>query len=662
MARKSKRAEPEEELPEEPETEETQELDAAEPAEGEAAEETVDVESDAPSGRRGKRDVGGKAARQPSGPSGRKSQATAMLLCAFLGALGADRFYTGRIALGVVKLLCSLVALSMFFVRSEGLSPGFKASTAISLGVVAFVCLLALQLYDLVLIGMGRMSDKYGQPLERGGADKPNPDGLCQGRAFLLSFFAGLIGTDRFYVGSKVFGGVKIGLLVLGLILLIVASPHWVGFHKYEIAYRLDGEVKRKQIEAGNGQSLLTKAAGDAGAQRVEDEDFKALMQWRKMELKDPLPGAEEKLLDVCAAVVDSKVTVIAYPTEADLKACQDANAKYYEDMATVLPLPAREIARQLGLDRVTKKYNLPDAWDSALSSVYPDSTDPERPAAAPAPEGGDGAAAPEEAAAPAGDAAEKPAAVAAVGNPAPLAATLARIDPGTRTETVAELANVDYGGTVEEELLKTRMRMLHGLTGDWGEKSPYQVVAAYINQFPLQSGREGGTLLTVALVLLGAAILLWKIDMLIFGMGGAKDVKGKALSLDPAYAVVHCEECGEQMVVDLRQPNLTHVVCRYEECQGYCPAPDPGVVEEVEKYRDQVLPHTVLALTFGAATVAIASALLATLFPDALGNYLVAPDLEMAQQLLGGGAFVTFCVTFWQLIEAERSRPVCEF
>lgn len=69
-----------------------------------------------------------------SGEKSDKSNMTALLLCIFLGELGIHRFYVGKIGTGILWLL-----------------------TAGLLGIGALV--------DIILIAMGRFTDKDGRVL-----------------------------------------------------------------------------------------------------------------------------------------------------------------------------------------------------------------------------------------------------------------------------------------------------------------------------------------------------------------------------------------------------------------------------------------------------------------------------------------------------------------
>ncbi|MEZ4298585.1 MAG: TM2 domain-containing protein [Polyangiaceae bacterium] len=107
----------------------------------------------------------------------KRDQATAFLLSALVGTLGADRFYLGQTGLGVAKLL-----------------------TCGGFGIWALI--------DLFLIAMGKVTDVDGLPLAREPVVGTSERG--QTTAFLLSYFLGFLGVDRFYLGHTGLGVAKL--------------------------------------------------------------------------------------------------------------------------------------------------------------------------------------------------------------------------------------------------------------------------------------------------------------------------------------------------------------------------------------------------------------------------------------------------------------------
>lgn len=122
-----------------------------------------------------------------------KDQSTLFLLSVFAGTLGLDRFYLGQTGLGIAKLL-----------------------TCGGFGIWAMV--------DMIMAGAGGLRDAQGRML-RPAAMVGSPT-KSQGTAFLLAYFGGTLGLDRFYLGQTGLGVAKLltcgGLGIWALIDLVL--------------------------------------------------------------------------------------------------------------------------------------------------------------------------------------------------------------------------------------------------------------------------------------------------------------------------------------------------------------------------------------------------------------------------------------------------------
>lgn len=133
---------------------------------------------------------------------GQRDWIVAVLLSSFLGFLGADRFYLGLIGSGVAKLL-----------------------TLGGFGIWAII--------DAVLIIGNKLPDENGiLPYKKEPPKELVESGQVSRREWLValmySIFFGWMGADRFYLGQKKVGAVKLG--IFALIIISVVAMMLVGF------------------------------------------------------------------------------------------------------------------------------------------------------------------------------------------------------------------------------------------------------------------------------------------------------------------------------------------------------------------------------------------------------------------------------------------------
>ena len=132
-----------------------------------------------------------------------RKHSAAVVLSVLLGWLGIDRMYTGRVALGILKLLFGWLTLGIW------------------------------PIVDVILMGSGKARDGTGNPLiahddgtpsqPRSGESPPQPATASHKHfaAVVLSVLLGVLGIDRMYTG-------RVGLGILKLITLGGVFIWWI--------------------------------------------------------------------------------------------------------------------------------------------------------------------------------------------------------------------------------------------------------------------------------------------------------------------------------------------------------------------------------------------------------------------------------------------------
>ena len=132
-----------------------------------------------------------------------RKHSAAVVLSVLLGGLGIDRMYTGRVALGILKLLFGWLTFGIW------------------------------PIVDVILMGSGKARDGTGTPLiayddgnpsqPRPGESPPQPATASHKHfvAVVLSVLLGVLGIDRMYTG-------RVGLGILKLITLGGVFVWWI--------------------------------------------------------------------------------------------------------------------------------------------------------------------------------------------------------------------------------------------------------------------------------------------------------------------------------------------------------------------------------------------------------------------------------------------------
>lgn len=131
-------------------------------------------------------------------------------------------------------------------------------------------------------------------------------------------------------------------------------------------------------------------------------------------------------------------------------------------------------------------------------------------------------------------------------------------------------------------------------------------------------------------------------------------------------YALLYCSSCKEEQELDTNEVP-EYVVCGYEDCNAMAPKPEQNIAPAVREYVHAMVSHSLYAigLCLSAATCVVLAYRLT--WPDLAGTaddaevvaWPQTPGLEEGLQVLLIGAAVLGMVMIWQVVCAERQKPI---